>query len=68
MPAGHTRNFILLLMLMQMIFALLLGGANAVQEWKTLSEEENLEMERQLKVINKPPIKSFLVSMKCQKN
>ncbi|XWS49954.1 hypothetical protein CRYUN_Cryun12cG0046900 [Craigia yunnanensis] len=60
MPAGQTRNFILLLMLMQMMFALLLGGAHAVQEWKTLSEEENLEMERQLKVINKPPIKSFM--------
>ncbi|XVF59021.1 hypothetical protein PTKIN_Ptkin07bG0240500 [Pterospermum kingtungense] len=44
-----------------MILALLLGGAHAVKEWKTLSEEENLEMEAQLKVINKPPIKSFQI-------
>ncbi|XP_022737213.1 uncharacterized protein LOC111290082 [Durio zibethinus] len=57
MAAGHSRNFILMLMLMQ-VFAVLLG-VHAVEEWKTLSEEENLEMERQLKVINKPPIKSF---------
>ncbi|XP_007040257.2 PREDICTED: uncharacterized protein LOC18606531 [Theobroma cacao] len=57
-PAGYSRNFMLLL-LVQIMIALLLG-ADAVQEWKTLSEEENLEMERQLKVINKPPIKSFL--------
>ncbi|XVF10588.1 hypothetical protein REPUB_Repub07fG0195300 [Reevesia pubescens] len=41
------------------MFALLSGGARAVEEWETISEEENLEMERQLKVINKPPIKSF---------
>ncbi|XVF10589.1 hypothetical protein REPUB_Repub07fG0195400 [Reevesia pubescens] len=41
------------------MFALLLGGARAVEEWETITEEENLEMERQLKVINKPPIKSF---------
>ncbi|KAK9042493.1 hypothetical protein V6N11_017563 [Hibiscus sabdariffa] len=30
-----------------------------VQDWQAISEEENLEMERQLNVINKPPIKSF---------
>ncbi|XVF59078.1 hypothetical protein PTKIN_Ptkin07bG0245900 [Pterospermum kingtungense] len=58
MPAGQSMN-ILLLMLMQMILAMLLGGVHAVKEWKTLSEEENLEMEEELKVINKPPIKSF---------
>ncbi|OMO62291.1 hypothetical protein COLO4_33146 [Corchorus olitorius] len=33
--------------------------AHGIEDWKTLSEEENLEMERQLQVINKPPIKSF---------
>ncbi|XVE58778.1 hypothetical protein DITRI_Ditri04bG0196500 [Diplodiscus trichospermus] len=52
--AGHSRKLISLLILMQIMF-----GAHAVEEWKTISEEENLEMERQLKVINKPPIKSF---------
>ncbi|XVF59049.1 hypothetical protein PTKIN_Ptkin07bG0243200 [Pterospermum kingtungense] len=51
-----------------MILALLLGGAHAVKEWKTLSEEENLEKEAQLKVINKPPIKSFQMRPKRIQN
>ncbi|KAE8710840.1 Detected protein of unknown function [Hibiscus syriacus] len=35
------------------------GRSHPVQEWQTMSEEENLEMERLLNVINKPTIKSF---------
>ncbi|XVF59047.1 hypothetical protein PTKIN_Ptkin07bG0243000 [Pterospermum kingtungense] len=65
---GQSKNFILLLLLMQMILALLLGRAHAVKEWKTLLEEENLEMEAQLKVINKPPIKSFQMRPKRIQN
>ncbi|KAK8690086.1 hypothetical protein V6N13_088789 [Hibiscus sabdariffa] len=34
------------------------GLLHSVQDWQAISEE-NLEMERQLKVINKRPIKSF---------
>ncbi|GMJ12236.1 hypothetical protein like AT4G23370 [Hibiscus trionum] len=55
MPARRCRNFVLLLMLIQIMFGLL----HSVQDWQTIYEEENLEMERQLKLINKPPIKSF---------
>ncbi|GMJ12234.1 hypothetical protein like AT4G23370 [Hibiscus trionum] len=55
MPARRSRNFVLLLMSIQIMFGLL----HSVQDWQTISEEENLEMERQLKLINKPPIKSF---------
>ncbi|GMJ12235.1 hypothetical protein like AT4G23370 [Hibiscus trionum] len=55
MPARRPTNFVLLLMSFQIMFGLL----HSVQEWQTISEEENLEMERQLKLINKPPIKSF---------
>ncbi|KAK9042496.1 hypothetical protein V6N11_017566 [Hibiscus sabdariffa] len=54
-PTRRSRNFVLLLMLIQIMFGLL----HSVQDWQTIPEEENLEMERQLKVINKPPIKSF---------
>ncbi|KAK8584344.1 hypothetical protein V6N13_109727 [Hibiscus sabdariffa] len=36
------------------------GLSNAFEEWQAISEEEeDLEMERQLSVINKPPIMSF---------
>ncbi|GMJ12993.1 hypothetical protein like AT4G23370 [Hibiscus trionum] len=48
--ATRSVKPVLLLMSVQIMFGLL----HAV-----ISEEENLEMERQLRVINKPPIKSF---------
>ncbi|KAK8562590.1 hypothetical protein V6N13_018828 [Hibiscus sabdariffa] len=52
MATAATRSMksVLLLLSVQIMFGLL----HAV-----ISEEENLEMERQLTVINKPPIKSF---------
>ncbi|KAH7513918.1 hypothetical protein FEM48_Zijuj11G0033800 [Ziziphus jujuba var. spinosa] len=34
-------------------------GAETVEEWEKLSKEEELELDRQLKLINKPAIKSF---------
>ncbi|KAK8589993.1 hypothetical protein V6N12_024379 [Hibiscus sabdariffa] len=40
------------------------GLLHSIQDWQAISEEENLEMERQLKVINKPPIKSFKMEPK----
>lgn len=64
MSARQPRNLVLLIMLMQIMFGLL----QAVEEWQTVSEEEKLEMERQLKIINKSPIKSFEVSLKHDLN
>ncbi|MBA0853396.1 hypothetical protein Goshw_016903 [Gossypium schwendimanii] len=55
MSARQPRNLVLLIMLMQIMFGLL----QAVEEWQAVSEEEKLEMERQLKIINKSPVKSF---------
>ncbi|MBA0796770.1 hypothetical protein Gohar_007510 [Gossypium harknessii] len=55
MSARQPRNLVLLVMLMQIMFGLL----QAVEEWQAVSEEEKLEMERQLKIINKSPVKSF---------
>lgn len=40
-------------------------GADSVQGWGRFSKEEDLEMDRQLKLINKPAIKSFQVSFGC---
>jgi hypothetical protein len=42
------------------IFSLLLDS-DAVQGWGSLSKEEDLELDRQLKLINKPAIKTFQV-------
>ncbi|KAL1087953.1 hypothetical protein V6Z11_D08G218000 [Gossypium hirsutum] len=55
MSARQPRNLVLLTMLMQIMFGLL----QAVEEWQAVSEEEKLGMERQLKIINKSPVKSF---------
>ena len=41
-------------------FALLLDS-DAVQGWGRLSKEEDMELDRQLKLINKPAIKTFQV-------
>lgn len=38
-------------------------GAETVEEWEKLSKEEELELDRQLKLINKPAIKSFQVML-----
>lgn len=38
-------------------------GAEGVQEWEKLSKEEELQLDRQLKFINKPAIKSFQVML-----
>ena len=43
------------------IVVLCLYFASRVSEARILSDEEDLELERQLKLINKPPVKSFQV-------
>ncbi|KAL5551628.1 hypothetical protein UlMin_001804, partial [Ulmus minor] len=54
-PRQFTREMTILFLA---TFALLFF-ADSVQGWGTLSKEENLELERQLKFINKSAIKSF---------
>ena len=43
------------------IVVLCLYFASRVSEARILSDEEDLELERQLKLINKPPVKSIQV-------
>ncbi|KAL4281571.1 hypothetical protein GQ457_03G005340 [Hibiscus cannabinus] len=52
MATAATRAMKTVLLLLSVL--IMFGLSHAV-----ISEEENLEMERQLKIINKPPIKSF---------
>ncbi|GMI76339.1 hypothetical protein like AT4G23370 [Hibiscus trionum] len=55
MPSRQPRNLVLFLISIRIMF----GLSHAVGEWQAISEEEDMEMERQLSVINKPPIMSF---------
>lgn len=55
MAAKYSKNTIFLLLI---AIALLLDS-DAVQGWGRLSKEEDLELDRQLKLIIKPAIKSF---------
>ena len=49
-----------LILLMLAISAFILGTA-AVKPWERLSEEEKMKLDLQLKIINKPAVKSFQV-------
>ncbi|KAF3448575.1 hypothetical protein FNV43_RR09288 [Rhamnella rubrinervis] len=55
--SGRNLKDMMIVVLLAIFAAIL--GADAVQGWGRLSKEEDLEMDRQLKLINKPAIKSF---------
>ena len=48
-------------MILIMILCLCLASSYRVNGTRIISKEEDLELERQLKLINKPPIKSIQV-------
>lgn len=60
----NARNLKDMIVVLLATFAAI-SGADAVQGWGRWSKEEDLEIDRQLKLINKPSIKSFQVNFGC---